>query len=264
MIALQDVVEYLEAFAPHHLAEEWDNVGLLVGAADAQVGRIMTCLTVTPESAAEAIQQQVDLVVTHHPLPFRPLKRITTDTNEGRMLLELIVAGVAIYSPHTAFDSASGGINQQLAEGLALDSISPLVEFDDGGHSRQGTGRQGFVEGSITLNDLAQRVKQFLGIPHLRRVGSGEQPVGRVAIACGSGGSLLEAAIAQGCTIFVTGETSFHTCLAAQAAGIGLLLPGHYATERFAVESLARRLDAHFQELSAFASQQERDPLELA
>src|SRR6185295_17432474 len=114
------------AFAPAALAAEWDNVGLLVGDRAQKVERIMTCLTITPAAASEAIREQADLIVSHHPLPFKPLKRLTADQPTGRILLDLIRAGISIYSPHTAFDSAAAGINQQLAEALGLKNIQPL------------------------------------------------------------------------------------------------------------------------------------------
>src|SRR5262245_7994078 len=112
MPTVSDVCRFLERFAPPELAEEWDNVGLLVGDPQRNVKSVMTCLTVTNASASEAVEQHIDLVITHHPLPFRPLKRITTETTPGRLLLKLIEAGVAVYSPHTAFDSTREGINQ--------------------------------------------------------------------------------------------------------------------------------------------------------
>src|SRR5947209_8063121 len=105
------VLDFLEQLAPLDLAADWDNVGLLLGDRAASVERVMTCLTVTPEAAAEAIAERVQLVVTHHPILFRPVKRLTTDAADGRMLLDLVRAGVAVYSPHTAFDNATAGIN---------------------------------------------------------------------------------------------------------------------------------------------------------
>ena len=117
---LEDVCRFLNEFAPPRLAEDWDNVGLLVGDATRPVSKIMTCLTITPGSAAEAVSEHADLIVTHHPLPFRPLKRLTTETVPGRLLLQLIEASIAIHSPHTAFDSAAAGINQRLAVGIGL------------------------------------------------------------------------------------------------------------------------------------------------
>jgi putative NIF3 family GTP cyclohydrolase 1 type 2 len=104
MLTVADIAEFLNEFAPPVLAEEWDNVGLLVGRAQAPVERVMTCLTITPASAREAIEGRAQLIVTHHPLPFRPLKRLTDEAPEGSLLLDLIGAGVAVFSPHTAFD----------------------------------------------------------------------------------------------------------------------------------------------------------------
>src|SRR6186713_209024 len=123
MLPLSELCRFLDAFAPSTLSEEWDNVGLLVGDADKQIERVMTCLTVTPTSCAEAVTKGADLIITHHPLPFKPLRRLTTENTPGRLLLELIHAGIAVYSPHTAFDSAAEGINQQLAAGIDLCEI---------------------------------------------------------------------------------------------------------------------------------------------
>jgi dinuclear metal center YbgI/SA1388 family protein len=120
------IVEDLDRFAPPERAAEWDNVGLLLGERTAAVRRLMTCLTVTPESAREAVERDVQLIVTHHPILFRAVKRLTSDTTEGRMLLSLVRAGVAVYSPHTSFDNTTGGINDLLARRLGLQSVKPL------------------------------------------------------------------------------------------------------------------------------------------
>src|SRR5262249_16674652 len=111
MTTVGAVVEFLEQFAPPELAAEWDNVGLLLGDRAAEVQRVLTCLTVTPEVVAEAVEEGAQLIVTHHPILFRPVKRLTAGNPEGRMLLALVRAGVAVFSPHTAFDNTAGGIN---------------------------------------------------------------------------------------------------------------------------------------------------------
>src|SRR5262249_11607298 len=126
MQTVATVVDYLAQFAPPALAADWDNVGLLLGERGAEVRRVLTCLTVTPEVAAEAVEAGVQLIVTHHPVLFRPVKRLTTATPEGRMLLALIRGGVAVYSPHTAFDNTAGGINDLLARRLGLTEVRPL------------------------------------------------------------------------------------------------------------------------------------------
>ena len=109
---IAEVLKYLQELAPLDLAEDWDNVGLLIGTAQAEVSSIMTCLTLTPDVAEEAIREGADLIVSHHPVLFRAVKQLNDRTAEGRMLLDLIRAGVAVYSPHTCYDSAQAGINR--------------------------------------------------------------------------------------------------------------------------------------------------------
>ncbi|MGE0375926.1 MAG: Nif3-like dinuclear metal center hexameric protein, partial [Planctomycetaceae bacterium] len=113
MLRLLEITTFLREIAPLELAEEWDNVGLLIGDEQQQVKHVLTCLTLSPDVAAEAVSRQVDLVVAHHPILFRPVQRLTSDMPEGTMLLSLIAAGVAVYSPHTAFDSAADGRSEE-------------------------------------------------------------------------------------------------------------------------------------------------------
>jgi len=266
MPTVDDVARLLDEFAPLELAEEWDNVGLLVGDRGRAVCRLMTCLTLTPTTVAEAIEHKADMIVVHHPLPFRPVSQITTDTTPGRLLWDLIGARVAVYSPHTAFDSARGGINQLLAVGLGLSHVVPLMPSSaeaGAGDSSVGAGRCGLPEGSLTLADIAERVKDFLSLEHVRLVGPTDGAVHRIAVACGSGGSFLAEASAQGCDCLVSGEANFHTCLEAEALGVGLILAGHFASERFALERLADSLDAQFPDVQIWASEREEDPLRL-
>lgn len=255
---------FLDSFAPLRLAESWDNVGLLVGDAQAKIERVMTCLTVTPASAQEAIAERVGLIVTHHPLPFHAAKRITTETVEGRLLWDLIRAGVSIYSPHTAFDSARAGINQRLIAGLGLSDVAPiqpLAAVPDPALVGLGAGRYGTLSQPTRLDELLGRVKSFLNIDTLQVVGCGEQLIRKLAVACGSAGEFLHPARKLGCDCLLTGETRFHTSLEAEATGTALILAGHYATERFGVEALAEELAREFAALTIWASREERDPL---
>lgn len=259
MVFLGEIVAFLDQFAPSRLAEDWDNVGLLVGDSGATVDRVMTCLTITPSSAAEAVEHGARLIVSHHPLPFSPLKRITDETTVGRLLLQLVRAGVAIASPHTAFDSAARGINQALAEGLGLTEIAPLIAHSEG----EGTGRFGCFSRAITLDALAQAAMRFLKCSSVHVVGPPNQQICRVAVGCGAAGELLASAVQRRCEAMLLGEARFHTCLEAEAQGVGLVLAGHFATERFAVERLATVLAEQFPTLEVWPSSAERDPLRL-
>ena len=257
MPTIATIAAFLEQLAPARLAEEWDNVGLLVGRRDQTVKKLMTCLTVTPDSAAEAIKRGCDLIVTHHPLPFHAMKRLTADTTAGRLLLDLIAVQVAVYSAHTAFDSASEGVNQRLAVGLELRGIATLVPQAEG----QGAGRWGWLGEPLSLDTVAERLKRFLKIDRLQMVGKSDQSIRTVAVACGAAGEFLEAARSNGCDAMVVGEARFHTCLEAEALGIGLLLPGHFASERFAMEGLAEVLAGQFPDVEVWASRAETDPV---
>jgi dinuclear metal center YbgI/SA1388 family protein len=257
MLTVADVAEFLEKFAPLELAAEWDNVGLLVGDRAAPVERLMTCLTVTAASAAEACELGAQLIVAHHPLPFRPLRTLTTDATAGGLLWQVARAGVAIYSPHTAFDSAADGINALLAARLGLSAPRPLIPHPAG----LGAGRQGELPTPCNLVALAERVKECLKIERVQLVGDPTASVHSIAIACGSAAELIGPASEAGCEVLLTGEARFHDCLEAAARGIALLLVGHYASERFGVEHLADVLARKYPSVETWASRRECDPL---
>jgi dinuclear metal center YbgI/SA1388 family protein len=364
MLTVGAIVDFLDHFSPPDLAADWDNVGLLLGDRAAEVRRVMACLTVTPESAAEAVEAGAHLIVAHHPILFRAVKRLTTATVEGRTLLTLIRAGVAVFSPHTAFDNAPGGINDSLARRLGLVEVAPLRQRDGprqcklvvfvsdadlsrvsdalfaagAGHigpysecsfrlagtgtffgsaasnptvgqkgrreevsewrlevvcpeaavgqvvaalrkahsyeepafdvyplrtllGASGEGRVGRLPVARPLSDLACAVKAALKAGFVHVVGDPGRSIDRVAVACGAGGEFLRDAVRARADVLLTGEARFHDYLAAQAQGLALLMPGHFATERCGVEDLAERLAQQWPELTVWASRDEHDPL---
>lgn len=260
---VRDIADFLRLLAPLELAEEWDNVGLLVGDAGATVERAMTCLTLTPDVADEAVRERAQLVVTHHPLLFKAAKRLTTETLEGRTLLSLIAAGVSVYSPHTAFDSAAEGINAQLADLLGLQEVRPLRPVPDkAAHGRpSGSGRFGRLSAPVPFAEFLAFVKQKLQVRHLQYVDADRQHVQTVGVACGSAAEFIPDALRAGCDVLLTGEARFHACVEARESGLALVLPGHYATERPGVEELARTLARQFPQLAVWASRSETDPV---
>lgn len=264
MTTVANIAAAIARIAPPELAEDWDNTGLLLGDPRSPVTKVMTCLTITPESATEAIDNGAQLIASHHPLPFRAVKQITTTTRDGELMWRLARAGVAVYSPHTAFDSAAEGINRRLAERLGLVDIAPLTPNTT--DPTVGAGRVAKPPAPLSTGELCQIIRQAFG-QHtvrytVRYTGDEHQRINRIGFACGSGGSLLDAATAAGCDALVTGEATFHTCLAAESAGVALVLMGHYASERFAVEWLAEKLSTELPEVEFWASKQEQDPLQ--
>ncbi|QDT12919.1 Nif3-like dinuclear metal center hexameric protein [Planctomycetes bacterium K23_9] len=263
MLSLEAICGELARIAPLRLAETWDNVGLLVGDRRQSIRRVMTCLTITPAVVDEAIQEKADLIVAHHPLPFKGLQKITSDTVAGAMLLRLIASQTAIYSAHTAFDSAADGINQKWADLAGLASVEPLIPSKEEASPDclEGAGRVGKLTEPMDLVSLIKMVATGVGATAPRRVGPSDQPIRKVAFACGSGGSFLAAAKRRGCDALITGEATFHTCLEAEALGVGLGLLGHYWSERFAMERLADSLSVTLPNLTIWPSRRESDPI---
>jgi|SRR5579883_814348 len=365
MPTVAELSAYLEGFAPCTTAAEWDNVGLLLGDLTASVGRVMTCLTLTPDVAAEAVREGANLIVSHHPVLFRGVKKLTNTTPDGQVALPLLRAGIAVYSPHTAFDNCPGGINDGLCRRLGVTNAKPLrprearrqcklvvfvpdmdlqkvsdAVFAAGAgvigqynecsfrlagtgtffgtdstnptvgqkgrredvsewrlevlvpenlvasvvaamrkaHSYEepafdvyplkpgsegGEGRIGELRQPMTLGELANHAKETLKAAGVQIVGDAKRMVRTVALACGAAGEFLSDAIKRKADVFLTGEVRFHEALHARGANVGLILPGHYATERPAIEDLATKLAADFPDMTVWASRDERDPLSV-
>lgn len=266
------ISDFLENLAPLRLAESWDPVGWLVGDPQAVVARVMTCLTVSPVTVDEAIAGRADLIVSHHPIPFRPVARLTTDDYTGHLLWKLARAGIGVYSLHTAWDSAAQGINQQLAEAAGCQDIEPLISRPDL-LPGSGSGRVGFLPEPATVQTVWKRLESLIASNHgpvtkprgpRLCVGDWQRPVERIGFGCGSGGGFLDAARRSGCQLLVTGEATFHTCVeASEGWDISMLLLGHYASERFGIESLSGLLQNAFPDLTVWASEREKDPIQL-
>jgi dinuclear metal center YbgI/SA1388 family protein len=258
---LREITNFLHEYAPPALAEDWDNVGLLLGDPANEIQSVLTCLTLSPNVADEAIVAKCQLVVSHHPILFRPVQRLTAETSEGRMLLSLIRAGISVYSPHTSYDSAVNGINSQLARLFDLHDVQPLRLHEA---SSLGAGRWGSLTSAMTLGELIERTKPALRVSSVQYVGEFDRPITKLGIACGAAAEFLRDAVQHGCEALLTGEARFHSCLEAEANNIALILPGHYATERPAMEHLAEVLRAQFPGLIVRPSGSENDPVKFA
>lgn len=284
---LQTLIEFMETICPTTLAEDWDNVGLLLGSRDQKAEKIMTCLTVTGDVVDEAIALGIDCVISHHPFPFRPEKKWTTDTTAGTLLLKLAAAKIAVYSPHTAHDSAFFGINRQLAAGLELRDVASLYEgklqatkemlagLDDadakyiandlkGAGAILGTGRVGRLPKPKKFSELVAQVKDMLQLEHVLAVGADDKVIKTVAIGCGAADDFIAEAAKKGADAILTGEARFHVCEEARAQGIAVILASHFATERFSAFILAQRIARQFPELVVQTSAKETDPIRFA
>lgn len=261
MTTVADIQAFFESFAPVELAEGWDNVGLLIGRATAPVEKVITCLTLTSDVADEAIREGAQIIITHHPVMFRPVQQVTDTTIEGRMLLRLMESRIAVYSPHTRFDSAAEGINQRLATSLGLTGVSPLIPAES--DTAVGAGRWGKLPHPVPLSEFLSVVRAAAAADYLEYVGSADATVSAVGVACGAAAGFLKDAIRLGCDAFVTGEARFHDAVDARSHGVCLILTGHYSSERPAMEQLAVVLAETFPQITVSPSRVEADPLKL-
>ena len=230
---IQDIVHFLVQRAPLDTAEDWDNVGLLIGSPDREVCRVLVALDITPAAIEAAKGVKADLVISHHPVIFSPLKSVDRNSVPYR----LIEAGVDALCLHTNLDKAEGGVNDTLAALLELDAVVPTPD---------GMGRIGTLPQTVKANDFARHVAQKLGCTV--RINGGDR-VQRIAVCGGSGGDLIESLLPLA-DAFVTGEVRHHEWLAANAGGITVIEAGHYATEIPVVDTLCHWLTEQFPTLS--------------
>ncbi len=262
MTQLREILETLERIAPLKSAESWDNVGLLLGSPHQEINRVLTCLTVTPETVAEAIETKSELLVSHHPIPFKPINRITDQTTTGKLLLECARHGIAIYSPHTAWDNAEFGINALLAEAIGLSDVTPITPNQAPPNQAPmvgiGQGRRGRFQQPTKLSEIRKKLEEVIPETQWRSTHPENYAVESVGIVCGSGGSYWGEAHRAQCDALLTGEATYHQCLEAEANGIAILLLGHFASEAFSMKKLAAMIQSSHPSVHAGASQRER------
>lgn len=249
MTTVNDILRFLEKLAPPELKMEWDNVGLLCGDRAAEVTRVLVALDPFEHVCREAVQRGAQLLVTHHPLIFRPLKSVTQDNAVGRSILLLSRNGISAVNAHTNLDIACGGVNDVLARTIGLRDIRPI--------GAENLLRAGVCAPQELPAFLAQ-VKTALGCAGLRYVDAGK-PVRHVAVGGGSCADEMDEALRAGCDTFVTADVKYNQFWDAQALGLNLIDAGHFATENPVVAALAEQLAAQFPEITVMQSENHRD-----
>ncbi|TYZ22570.1 Nif3-like dinuclear metal center hexameric protein [Selenomonas ruminis] len=243
MVKCQVVMDVLETIAPKRFAEDWDNPGLLVGALNQDVHKILVCLDVSDEVVEQAIDAGADMIVAHHPLIFRGIKKLRTDLPLGRRLQQLLKHDIAVAAAHTNLDIAEGGVNDVLARAIGLAKLSSFViESQDIDGSVLSMGRMGSLTAPMTVQDFAAQVRDALPTEHVRLVDAGARPVRKVAICSGSGAEFIQKAAFMGADVYVTGDVKYHEAQQAVELGMHVIDAGHFGTEFPVVEVLKQRL----------------------
>lgn len=253
-VKVQQVLEILEQIAPPELACSWDNVGLLVDAGR-PVTSIMTALDITADVVRDAAESGCELIVSHHPVIFDPLRRVTAEDVPAMLLQN----GISAICMHTNLDAAAGGVNEVLDGIFGMQDPEPFAG---------GCGRVGSIE-PITVPQLACKAQQELAARcNAPDVGPAVQvkfadtgkPVRRLAVISGAGGSLFEEALAVGADCLLTGEANHHHACDAKRLGLSLIAAGHYATEFPVTAAVAEKLRAALPGVEVLVSTANKDP----
>lgn len=241
MIKCNDIAQYIENLAPCHLACDWDNVGLLVGDKDKEIKKVLIALDNDERVTDEAISLSADMIISHHPIMFSPINRLTEDNHEQRMLRRLCENGICHYAAHTNMDCALGGLNDYLASKLGIEDVSVIEENVDGA----GFGRMGNVA-ETTLSAMIELCEEKLSLDSVRYVGEPDRKIHKVAVNSGSGSDIIGKCAELGIDLLVTGDLKYTPARDAYDLGIAVIDAGHYGTEVIFTEFMKDYLEKKF------------------
>ena len=237
-----EIINILEELAPHRMACEWDNPGLLAGRKEKEVKKLLLCVDADDEAVALAVRQGADMIVSHHPLIFKPVKHVSDEDFIGRRLVSLIQSDVSYYAMHTNFDIL--GMADLSADFLNLKDREILeVTYSDANRT-EGLGRVGNLAQKMSLKECADFVKTQLKLPSVTVYGDLEKEVQKVAVCTGSGKSLIKEVLKHQADVYVTGDADYHFAIDAVAQDVCIIDAGHYGTEYIFMDYMEKELQA--------------------
>ena len=242
ILFIQDIIDILEEIAPVELAESWDNVGLLAGNPNAEAGSLLVALDPTTALLDEAEARGANVIITHHPAIFHPLKALRTDQPVARFLIGAIQKNIHVIACHTNLDSAPGGVSDILAQRLELTDVVPLVPRGREETSSCGLGRIGRYGKPIPPEECLERLRRACSAPWLLEAGPRPAQVKTIAVCGGSCSEFAEDAMLAGADLFITAEVKHSIARWAEEAGFWIIDGGHFATEQLAIVPLQERL----------------------
>ena len=237
---VKDIIRVIEEFAPLSLQEGWDNSGLCVGSPEDVVSSVLLGLDCTPELVDEAVACGADMIVTHHPLIFSGLKKISPDNPVGEAVIKAIKAGISIYAAHTSADKVIAGVSGAMAARLGLEDVRILDEDGEG----TGLGVVGNLPEPLSAEDAVKLVKKSFGLKVMRASRPVDGKISRIAMCGGSGGSLIGAAMKSGAQLYISGDISYHNFFTRE--GFMIMDIGHYESEIEIVDILFSLIKKNF------------------
>lgn len=237
----KDIIKDLEKSFPKNLAEDWDNVGLLIGDIKRDIRKIQISLDATEKAIDNAIENNIDMLVTHHPMIFKGIKNIDYSTVLGRKIIKIIENRMNLYTLHTNLDSALNGLNDYLLDNLGIKEAKIVDENINGENA--GIGRIYYLEKNYTIKEYIEFLKNRLEIENVRVVGDEKKIVRKVALVNGSGMSYWKKVKKMGVELFITGDISYHEALEAREEGMTLIDIGHFEGEKYFAKLLKSHLE---------------------
>lgn len=251
ILKVKDIIGNLEKKYPKANAESWDNVGLIVGKLNQEVRKVQLSLDATDKVIENAIKNNADLIITHHPMIFKPVKTITTMDNLGRKIIKLIENNKSLYAMHTNLDSSKNGLNDYILNLLEVENskVIDVNELDN----EVGIGRLYTLSKEMNIDEYATFVKNSLKIKNIRIISENrEKIIKKVALINGSGMSYWRKVKSLGADLFITGDIGYHDALDAKEAGINVFDIGHFESENCFVELLRKDIEGMGIEIITF------------
>ena len=237
---VRDIIETIEDFAPLSIQEGWDNSGLCVGSPEDETTSVLLGLDCTEKLVDEAIECGADMIVTHHPLIFSGLKKISPEDQVGAAVIKAVKAGISIYAAHTSADKVIAGVSGAMAAKLGLQNVSILDEDGEG----TGLGVVGDLPQPLSADEAVTLVKDRFGLKMMKASRPVEGKISRVAMCGGSGSSLIKAAMSSGAQLYISGDISYHNFFTRE--GFMIMDIGHYESEIEIVDILFSLLRKNF------------------
>lgn len=239
----REIITILQKQSPEKYACDWDNVGLLVGSPEKEVKTIYIALDATEEAISEAAAADADMLLTHHPMIFKGLKKVNTEDFTGKRVITLIQNDMSYYAMHTNFDVK--GMAQLGADKMKLRDCQVLDVTCQEEQGPEGIGKAGILPEEMTLAACADLVKEAFEVEQVKIFGSLEKKITKAAICPGSGKSVIGKAIGIGAQVLVTGDIDHHEGIDAAAQGLAVIDAGHYGVEKMFIPYMKQYLESH-------------------
>ncbi len=232
---ISDIIHHLETVAPGNYQEEYDNSGLIAGDITNECSAVLVTLDCTEEIVKEASEKKCNLIVSHHPLIFRPIRRIHPSDETGRTLMAAIKSDIAIYAIHTNLDNIISGVNATIADHLGL--INREILLPRANQTTIGSGLIGDLKKAVPERQLLSDLKDKFNIPVIRHSPLTGKPVSRVALCGGSGSFLISSALQKGADFFISADIKYHAFFEGEKEMV-IADIGHYESEQFTIDLL--------------------------